>query len=426
MTESFLHYIWQLQYFDKTDLQTVDGEPLRIFHPGIRNAHSGPDFSEAKIKIGNLEWRGSVELHIQSSGWLTHQHQHDAAYEPVVLHVVWEHDKPVMRTDGSLLPTLELKGRVDETLWKRYRQLFTSPEYIPCASVLPTISNAVFVSMQERVVTERLKKKAGEFISLLQNSGNDWDEAVYRLLGKNFGFKVNAESFLQLTTVVPLKLLLKHADKPVQAEALLLGMAGLLDETKAEDAYVATLKREFSLLEHKYGLANRKMHAAQWRFMRLRPANFPTLRIAQFAALIISVRNLLSLIIETRDLKTLTAKLSVKQSPFWLKHYHFGKPASSVPVIGEASIHLLIINTVVTVLAAYARTHDQQELMDRAVQFLHELPAEKNAIIQRWKDAGREIRTAFDSQSLIELYHSYCVKRRCLDCYIGASIIKPH
>ncbi len=425
MTESFLHYIWQFQYFNKTDLRTVEGEPLQVFHPGMRNIHSGPDFSEARIKIGNLEWRGSVELHIQSSGWLAHEHQHDAAYEPVVLHVVWEYDKPVMRNDGSVLPALELKGRVDEKLWKRYRELFTSSENIPCASLLHTVSNVVFISMQERVVIERLEKKAAEFMSLLQQSGYDWDEAVYRLLGKNFGFKVNAEPFLQLTTAVPLKLLLKHADKPVQAEALLLGMAGLLDNAKSHDEYVAALKREFSLLEHKYRLADKKMHTAQWRFLRLRPANFPTLRIAQFTALIVSVRNLLSVIIETPDLKTLMARLSVQQSAFWLKHYHFGKPASRVPSVGEGSIQLLIINTVIPVLAAYARTHDQQDLMDRAVRFLHELPAEKNTVIQKWKDAGREVRTAFDSQSLIELYNSYCVKRRCLDCHTGATIIKP-
>lgn len=388
--------------------------------------HSGPDFSEARIKIGELEWRGSVELHIQSSGWLAHQHQYDAAYEPVVLHVVWEYDKPVVHKDGSKLPTLELKGRVDEALWKRYRELFTSPETIPCASLLPSVSNVVFISMQERAVIERLEKKAIEFNTLLKQTAHDWDEAVYRLLGKNFGFKVNAEPFLHLTTLVPLKLLLKHADQPLQVEALLLGAAGMLDEAKTDDEYVTALKREFTLLERKYSLKGRKMHAAQWRFLRLRPANFPTLRIAQFAALIVSVRNLLSFIIETSDLKSLMARLSVQQSAFWLKHYHFGKPASRVPSVGESSVHLLVINTVIPVLAAYARAHDQQDLMDRAIAFLHQLPAEKNSIIEKWKTAGRKIRTAFDSQSLIELYNSYCVKRRCLDCQTGASIIKPH
>lgn len=388
--------------------------------------HSGPDFSEARIKIGELEWRGSVELHIQSSGWLAHQHQYDAAYEPVVLHVVWEYDKPVVHKDGSKLPTLELKGRVDEALWKRYRELFTSPETIPCASLLPSVSNVVFISMQERAVIERLEKKAIEFNTLLKQTAHDWDEAVYRLLGKNFGFKVNAEPFLHLTTLVPLKLLLKHADQPLQVEALLLGAAGMLDEAKTDDEYVTALKREFTLLERKYSLKGRKMHAAQWRFLRLRPANFPTLRIAQFAALIVSVRNLLSFIIETSDLKSLMARLSVQQSAFWLKHYHFGKPASRVPSVGESSVQLLVINTVIPVLAAYARAHDQQDLMDRAIAFLHQLPAEKNSIIEKWKTAGRKIRTAFDSQSLIELYNSYCVKRRCLDCQTGASIIKPH
>ncbi|MCS6974735.1 MAG: DUF2851 family protein [Cyclobacteriaceae bacterium] len=425
MTETFLHYIWQFQYFNKTDLQTVDGESIQVFHPGVKNIHAGPDFTNARIKIGELEWRGNVELHIQSSGWLAHQHQYDSAYEPVILHVVWEYDKPVVRNDGSVLPTMELKGRVDESLWKRYRQLFTSPENIPCAPSLKSVTQLVRLSMQERTVVERLEKKAAELTSILTQCNNDWDEAVYRLLGKNFGFKVNAEPFLQLTSAVPLKLLLRHADHPLQVEALLFGMSGLLDETKTDQDYTHALRREFDLLQHKFKLADKKMHAAQWRFLRLRPANFPTLRIAQFAAIIISLRNFLSVILETDSLDALLSLLSVRQSPFWLSHYHFGKPASKVPALGIGSIRILIINTVIPVLAAYARAHDQQEYMDRAIRFLHQLPAERNSTIQNWKEAGWQIQSAFDSQSLLELYNTYCKKRRCLECQIGASLIKP-
>lgn len=425
MTESFLHYIWQFQYFDKTNLQTADGELLQVLHPGIRNIHSGPDFTDARIKIGSLEWRGSVELHIRSSGWLAHQHQYDAAYEPVVLHVVWEYDKPVVRGDGSVLPALELKGRVDDTLWKNYRKLFTSAENIPCASSLESVGNIVRVSMQERVVVERLERKANDFLSILSQCNHDWDEAIYRLLGKSFGFKVNAEQFLQLTSIVSLKLLLRHAGNLTQVEALLFGMAGLLDEARAEDDYVKLLKREFTLLQGKYKLEAKKMHAAQWRFLRLRPANFPSLRIAQFAALVVALRSPLSLILESDDLEVLATRFTVTQSDFWLRHYHFGKPAVKVPTLGMSSIRILIMNTAVPVLAAYARTHDEYKLMDRAVQFLHRLPAEKNSITRKWKETGWNIRSAFDSQSLIELYSSYCQKRRCLDCQVGASLIKP-
>jgi len=426
VTESFLHYIWQFQYFNKANLQTADGEPLQVFHPGLPNTHAGPDFSDARIKIGSLEWRGSVEIHIRSSGWLDHQHQHDAAYEPVVLHVVWEYDKPIIRADGSILPALELKNRVDKSLWEKYRQLFTSPENIPCAASLGAVSSLVKTSAQEVALAERLEKKASAFMDLLAACGQNWDEAVYRLLGKNFGFKVNAASFMELTRLVPHKVLLRHAHNRLQVEALLLGTAGMLDAVKTKnDTYINLLKREYRVLAHKYQLADKKMNPAQWRFMRLRPGNFPTLRIAQFAALVTQHRSLLAFMLQAPGLKELQQQLAVKQSEYWLNHYHFGKPAARVPNLGVSSIQNIIINTVIPVLAAYARVHDEQRYMDYALEYLHQLPAESNRIVQRWKDIGWLVRSAFDSQSLLELHQHYCLKRRCLACRVGAALIKP-
>ncbi len=264
MTESFLHYIWQFQYFDKQNLRTTDGAPVQILHPGMRNSHSGPDFTHARIKIDQLEWRGNVEIHIRSSGWLRHQHQNDAAYNSVILHVVWEVDKPATRSDGSVIPVLELKNRVDELLWKKYRQLYTSADNIPCAALLPDVPVVVKVSAQEAMMAERLEKKATLFNEVLQACRQNWDEAIYRLLGRNFGFKVNAEPFEALTRAVPLKILLRHVDKPVQIEALLLGTAGMLDAVKtARDEYIKQLLREFRLLGHKYQLTEYKLHPAR-------------------------------------------------------------------------------------------------------------------------------------------------------------------
>ena len=290
MTENFLHYIWQFQYFNKDDLKTSEGELIQVFQPGIRNSNAGPDFSEAKIKIGKLEWRGSVEIHIKSSGWNDHHHSTDQAYEKVVLHVVWENNHPILRSDGSLMPTLELKNRVNPALWNRYKTLFTSAESIPCANSWHKIPDITKLSMLDKTVIQRLELKAGDVKEVLSKNHNNWEETCYQLLCKNFGFKVNAESMLRLSQVLPYSILRKHIDKPLQIEALLFGQAGFL-ENVLEDEYVASLKREYRLLSKKYMLDSRQMKVVQWKFLRLRPANFPTVRLAQLASLLTSQQN---------------------------------------------------------------------------------------------------------------------------------------
>ncbi|MBX2946303.1 MAG: DUF2851 family protein [Cyclobacteriaceae bacterium] len=424
MTESFLHYIWQFQYFTKKDLCTTAGETIQIVHPGVRNTHAGPDFSEAKVKIGDLEWRGSVEIHIKASGWIDHSHGDDAAYEKVILHVVWENDKPISRSDNSSMPTLELKNRVDSSLWSRYKKLFTSAERIPCASSWRKVDDLVKLSMLDKALTQRLEVKAGVVIEMLKRNQGDWEETAYQLLCKNFGFKVNTDSFQRLAESLPYKIVLKHIDKLHHVEALLFGQAGFLEKVKI-DEHSQVLVREFKLLEKKYGLKDKRLHKSQWRFLRLRPANFPSVRLAQLAAVIHQRKNIFSTIVNTTDYKDLYAWLSVHQSDYWKTHYQFGKMTKSVPVLGKSSIQNLIINTVVPLLVAYAITHDDYSYMDRAVDWLQKIPAEKNIITRQWAELGYAAKTSFDSQALIELYNAYCMKRRCLECTVGASIIRP-
>lgn len=424
MTESFLHYIWQFQYFTKKDLFTTAGETIQIVHPGIRNAHAGPDFSEAKVKIGNLEWRGSVEIHIKASGWNDHRHGDDAAYEKVILHVVWENDRPISRSDNSSMPTLELKSRVDPSLWSKYKKLFTSAERIPCSSLWRKVDNLVKLSMLDKTLTQRLEAKAGVVIEMLQRNQGDWEETAYQLLSKNFGFKVNSDSFYRLAESLPYKILLKHIDQPNQVEALLFGQAGFLEKVKI-DEHTQVLVRDFKLLEKKYRLEQKRLHKSQWRFLRLRPANFPTVRLAQLAAVIHQRKNIFSTIIDTTYYKDLYAWLSVQQSDYWKTHYQFGKMTKSVPVLGKSSIQNLIVNTAVPLLAGYAITHDDHSYMDRAVAWLQQIPAEKNAIIRQWNELGCSAKTSFDSQALIELHNAYCIKRRCLECAVGAALIRP-
>jgi hypothetical protein len=424
VTESFLHYLWQFQYFDKHSLATHAGEAVQVFHPGIRNTHAGPDFSDARILIGALEWRGSVEIHIQSSGWLEHRHSDDAAYEKVILHVVWENDKPIVRSDGSLMPTLELKNRVDLTLWGSYKKLITGGDGIPCSGMWNHVNDVVKLSMFDKVVIQRLEHKAQFAIGLLKDNLGDWEETTYQLLMKNFGFKVNADSFLQLARSIPFKLIHKHRDHPAQVEALLFGQAGFLDDLQHDD-YAYRLSHEYTLLGKKYSLLDRKMHASQWRFLRMRPANFPTVRLAQVAAVLIRQAILFSELHTSASVSELSRKLMVPQSAYWQHHYQPGKPAAHVPMLGKTSAHNIIINTLVPLLVAYSLTHDDPVYMDRAINVLQQLPAEKNSITRHWSSLGQDITSSFDSQACIELYNAYCLKKRCLECAVGASLIKP-
>ncbi len=424
MTESFLHYIWQFQYFHKEELQTSEGDSLQVFQPGNQNVNAGPDFSDARIKIGALEWRGSVEIHIKASGWNDHHHSSDQAYEKVVLHVVWDNDKPIYRTDGTVMPTLELKHRVEMTLWNRYRKLFTSVETIPCSSAWPKVPDIIKLSMLDKAVMQRLETKSLLVKSLLAENRNDWEETCFQLLCKNFGFKVNAEPMLQLAQLLPYKVLLKHLDKLTQIEALLLGQAGFLEKVK-EDEYTKILNREHRLLSSKYRLESKQMKIVQWRFLRLRPANFPTVRLAQLAVLLSFQRNLFSKILECSSYKQLVELLDVEQSEYWQHHYLLGKKSKTrVPALGQSSIHNIMINTIAPLLVAYGQLQDDQSYVDRATEILQHLPAENNKITRQWLDLGYNVKSSFDSQGLIELYNNFCMKRRCLDCTIGTHIIK--
>ena len=423
MSEAFLHYVWQFQYFDKHELQTTSGDTIQIFHPGTRNIHAGPDFQNARMKINEMEWIGSAEIHIQASGWMDHKHDLDAAYENVVLHVVWKNDKPIRRADGSLLPTIELAERVDDKLFWNYQRLVNSPEHVPCAPFLSQVKDITKQDMIAKAVMSRLESKSSRIVETLRKNHNDWQETSYQWLARSFGFKVNADPFQQLAQLLPYKILRKHGDKLLQVEALLFGQAGFLEETNDDD-YHRLLKREYNLLRQKYNLSDRRLNKAQWKFLRLRPANFPTLRLAEFASVMFSRPSIFSEILETETYAALASIFSVKQSEYWTYHYTFLKNAKEpVNFLGDSSISTIIINTVVPLLVAYGKSKDDQRYIDRAVTILEQAPGESNAIITKWKALGLKCKTAFDSQALIELQNNYCTKKRCLDCTIGVSLI---
>jgi hypothetical protein len=424
MTENFIAYLWQFQQFDKTELRTTQGEVLQIFKTGLLNTHSGADFQDVRLTIGNVEWVGSVEFHLKSSDWHTHAHTHDRAYESVVLHVVWQHDQEIHRTDGTAIPTLELVGRTDSSLMSRYEALMSSKDTIPCQRQFAEVDNFLKLSMLDKVLLQRLEQKAAIVQNLLIQTNHDWEETAYQLLARNFGFKINAEPFEQLAKALPLKVLQKHRNDLTQIEALVFGVAGFLDESPI-DGYQAKLQQEFKFLSAKYNLANKTVAKHQWKFLRLRPANFPTVRLAQFARLIQENANIFSAMLYLESVKNFVKLLKVKQSDYWQKHYVFGKDTEGkVASVGTSAAENVVINTVVPLLVAYAQAKDNRSFLDKALRLLEELPAEENHITEFWKSLGQRITSSFDSQASIELYNHFCTQKRCLSCQIGVALLK--
>ena len=425
MNESFLHYLWQFQYFDKKDLKTTAGERLTILKPGILNSNAGPDFSDVKIKVSEIDWAGCVEIHIQSSGWYEHKHNHDKAYENVVLHVVWEENKPVYREDGTRIPTLQLKERVEANLIKSYQKLITNPSSIPCEKSFSQVEEIIKHSMIDKALMRRLETKAKQIAAILEQNTGDWEETTYQLLASNFGFKINKEPFEQLAKSLPYKVIQKQRDKLIQVEALLFGQAGFL-LAKSKDEYLTSLFNEYQFLGKKYELFNYQLHPTQWKFLRLRPANFPTIRIAQLATLLATNKNIFSTLLELQDYKSLVRFFEIHPSVYWQHHYRFGKKSKAkVSDFGESSRDIIIINTVVPLLVAYGQSRDDWSVVERAVTILQSIPTEKNRITRLWRELGYVSKTAFDSQGLIELYNNYCQRRECLNCAIGSVILKP-
>lgn len=422
MNEAFLHYLWQFQQFDKSNLQTISGEKISILKTGILNTDAGPDFTNARLQINEIEWVGNVEIHIKSSDWQLHKHQYNEAYNNVILHVVWENDQPITRQDGSLIPTLELKSITEIQLLDKYQYLIDNQAIVPCKEQFSEVSDLSKFAILDKVLARRLQQKAQIVEQLFEQNKGDWEETAYQLLARNFGFKLNSETFLRLAQNLPLKVLQKHRDNLTQIEAMLFGQAGLIDVV---DEYSEKLNKEYDFFSAKFSLKPNQLASYEWKFLRTRPANFPTIRIAQLAKLITQQQSFFSLFTQTNSIEDLRNTLKTEQSAYWQEHYNFGKVSGKKLVgLGKDSINNILINTVIPLLACYSEKTDNQDLMARCVYFLEALPAEENHITEMWESLGLKIKSAFDSQASIELYTNFCTQKRCLQCNVGIEILK--
>jgi hypothetical protein len=429
MSESYLHFLYQFQYFDKTNFQTTDNESVEIIKIGRLNADSGADFQDARIFIGNIEWAGSVEIHLKSSEWDIHKHQNDTSYQNVILHLVWEDDKPILRKDGTKIPTITLSDRADKKLLQKYQSMMESKVEMPCQNQFREVDDIKKLSMLDKVLMKRLEDKSLIINQFLKENNTDWEETAYQVLAKNFGFKLNAEPFLSLAKNLPLKILQKHRDNLPQIEALIFGVAGFLQNEKNDletwDEYRLNLRKEFQFLASKYQLQDKILGQHEWKYLRLRPANFPTVRLAQFARFIHENANLFSVLIHLENVKSFAKILKVKQSDYWIEHYIFGKKSEGkVPTLGNTSVENVVINTVVPLLVSYANQKDNQEYLEKAIRLLEELPAEENNITKHWQSMSLPIKSAFDSQASIEWFNHFCLPKKCLSCNVGVEILR--
>ena len=421
MTERLLQFIWQMQYFNKTALCTSAGEPLTIQYPGLLNTNQGPDFLQANIKVGATSWAGNIELHIRSSDWKTHGHEEDANYGNVILHVVWENDVESPDESARRIPLLILQDRISKFLLARYEELMYNHTIIACEKTISAVHAMVWDAWTIRLAAERLERKSLIIQEYLQQTNNHWEEVFWWILAKNFGATVNAGAFEAMARSISVNILAKHKNQVHQLEALLLGQAGLLN-TDHTESYPKMLQKEYRFLRKKYTL--RPIYEPV-HFLRMRPGNFPTIRLAQLAMLIHHSSHLFSRIKEITSLKEVMDLFTVTANDYWHYHYRPDELSSFRPkIMGESTVQNIIINTAVPAVFAYGVVHNEQRYKDKALEWLESLAPEENRITKKWKLLGIRNASALDSQALTELTKEYCIHKQCLRCAAGVAILK--
>ncbi|MGA2408384.1 MAG: DUF2851 family protein [Bacteroidales bacterium] len=424
MKEEFLHYLWKYSLYDPDKLFDNEMNKIIVLNPGEYNCDSGPDFFNARISVAGTVWAGNVEIHTRSSHFDNHGHQNDPAYNNVILHIVAENDKRVFNSKGEEILTAEIK--FDSFFYEKYSTLVNNPYIIACQDDIKKLDDILVRHWLISLVIERFQTKSELILKIFSETGNDWEETFYRLLTRYFGFRVNTGPFEMLARALPFRIIRKHTDNKFQIEALLFGTAGMLEERLFKEAlsdeYYRNLLKEYTIFSAKYSL--QPLHGWIWKFSRLRPSNFPTVRLSQLAALLSVAGGLFSKVLEATDIKQIKELFEVTASGYWDDHFVFGKKSRNFSkCTGSQATDIFLINAVIPIIFVYGQSRDCQNISERALSFLEGINAEENTIISEWKSAGIIAESAFYSQALIQLRNEYCKKRKCLNCRIGSKII---
>jgi hypothetical protein len=421
ISEKLLHYICKNQWFNKKKLKTVHKQSVSIINQGFLHQDAGPDFKQAIIKIDGVTWAGNIEIHIRSSDWYRHEHQNDMKYNSVILHVVYEHDQEVYIAQDTPLPTLELRDLLPSQLLLRYNQLMYAPHPHPCEAYLEKINLLTIHSFLTRLAFDRLTRKQTQIFEILHSFSEDWEQTFFYILCQSFGFKTNAPAFEMLGKALPYKILKKHTDAHLQVAALIFGQAGMLDED-LDDAYYQSLQNEYLYLKAKYRLI--PIDVKCWNLLRLRPHNFPCIRLAQLGEVIYNHHNLFEKITTPQKVAYFQNILINKPNDYWKTHYYFGKTSrESEKIMGESSFYLLLINALIPFLYSYGTFMGNEKLQEYSMQLLEVLPFEENHITKKYQQIGFCAKHASHSQALLELHYEYCEKKRCIDCGVGQRVV---
>lgn len=421
MKEDFLHYVWKFQKFDTRALATTAGTGLQILQPGIHNFNSGPDFFNAQVRLGDQHWAGTVEIHVKASDWYAHGHEQDKHYDTVILHVVYEHDAEIIRNDGSSIPTLELTSLISSEAKKKYHALFFQPHaWINCEQEIKYVDAFTFKNWQDRLFIERMEQKSEMIRKKATEVSNHWEAVLFRLLCYNFGQQVNGEAFLSLALATHFKVVQKCREDVVSLEALFMGQAGLLEGSK-EDGYYRSLQKRYGYLKQKFQL---QKGAVLPKFFRLRPSNFPTIRLSQLAVLYVEKKGLFSEIISATTVTQYYSILNCTAAGYWDTHFNFGTASAyRKKKLTKKTIDLLLINTILPLKFYYYRTQGK-EVSEEIIAVITELKSEVNAILRKFDSLGVKSANAFESQSLLQLKKHYCDTNRCLECAVGNTLLK--
>lgn len=428
--EQLLHYVWKHKLFPLTELSTTQGRRVEVIDPGLHNSNAGPDFFNAKVKINGMLWVGNIEIHDKASDWVLHGHDKDERYDNVILHVCGCVDAEVMNSKGEYLTQMVLS--VPDSVINNYKELLSVDQYPPCYQIIPSLARLTVHAWMSALQTERLSQKTEAIEERVKRCNGDWENAYFVTLARNFGFSINGDAFEEWALHIPLHAVDHHRDDLFQIEAIFMGQAGLLEldtiperyqKDALNDGYFAKLRKEYQYLAHKFGL--KPMDYKLWRFLRLRPQNFPHIRISQLAYLYHQRRASLSQLLETYSVKDAKEVLATAVTPYWETHYTFGSTSvRNDKNLSPFSLNLLCINTVVPILFAYGRHRGEEKYCDRAFDFLEQLKPENNYIIRLWQQCGLVVENAGDSQALIQLKKEYCDKKECLRCRFGYEYLK--